>query len=266
MTICGIALLSITSLAHGQNCPNPPAPTITSSQVPADVCIPAGSSGTPIQFFDDYSWRAFIALIWPAATGQRGQPDKSKTVADAGPRVFETYKFLWEIFHNNGSIPALWNTYDAAQFNACNAAIGFGDVSLSSFSKFSDLGQAGFGTLVGPLVAQNQNYVRYLTGVNEIEFNQILSSQLYLRKNLPNTPNSLTFKNGALDIKSSWILMAGMPHPERYYTRTALVLDPESGKCSAATVGLVGLHIVQKTPTRPQWTWSTFEQVDNVPP
>ena len=32
------------------------------------------------------------------------------------------------------------------------------------------------------------------------------------------------------------------------------------------TVGLVGLHIVQRTPSRPQWIWSTFEQVDNVPP
>jgi hypothetical protein len=30
-------------------------------------------------------------------------------------------------------------------------------------------------------------------------------------------------------------------------------------------MGLVGLHIVQKTPTRPQWVWSSFEQIDNVP-
>src|SRR6202034_160551 len=50
------------------------------------------------------------------------------------------------------------------------------------------------------------------------------------------------------------------------YTRSALVLDPQSGTCSTLTVGLVGLHIVQKTKTRPQWIWSTFEQVDNVPP
>ena len=28
----------------------------------------------------------------------------------------------------------------------------------------------------------------------------------------------------------------------------------------------MGLHIVQKTPTRPQWIWSSFEHVDNVPP
>jgi len=32
------------------------------------------------------------------------------------------------------------------------------------------------------------------------------------------------------------------------------------------TVGLVGLHVTQKTPTLPQWTWATFEQIDNVPP
>ena len=32
------------------------------------------------------------------------------------------------------------------------------------------------------------------------------------------------------------------------------------------TVGLIGLHIAQKTPSRPQWIWSSFEQVDAVPP
>jgi hypothetical protein len=30
-------------------------------------------------------------------------------------------------------------------------------------------------------------------------------------------------------------------------------------------MGLVGLHIVHKTFTRPQWVWSTFEHVDNCP-
>src|ERR1700738_1493664 len=60
--------------------------------------------------------------------------------------------------------------------------------------------------------------------------------------------------------------MTGVPHPERrYYTRMARIMDPVTGECSDMRVGLVGLHIVQKTPTRPQWIWSTFEQVDNVP-
>jgi hypothetical protein len=137
---------------------------------------------------------------------------------------------------------------------------------LASFSKFSDIGQAGFGSLVGPLVAQNTTYVRYSTGFNKIEFDQIVQNELYLRAKLPGAGQSLTFNNGALDVKSAWIDMTNVPHPKRYYTRTALVMDPATGQCSQKTVGLVGLHIVQKTPSRPQWIWSTFEQIDNVPP
>jgi hypothetical protein len=44
------------------------------------------------------------------------------------------------------------------------------------------------------------------------------------------------------------------------------VRNPDSGKCALAKVGLIGLHITQKTPSRPQWIWSSFEQVDTVPP
>jgi hypothetical protein len=39
--------------------------------------------------------------------------------------------------------------------------------------------------------------------------------------------------------------------------------QPET--CERQLLGLVGLHVVTKTQTDPQWVWSTFEQVDNVP-
>jgi hypothetical protein len=247
-------------------CPNSPVASISSSQVPPDVCIPAGFPGNPITFFDDYSWKTFIALVWPAQAGRRGVPDAAQAITGSGPKIFETYKHLWEVFHSDGSAPAPWDTYDKKQFNACGADQAFGDVVLASFSKFSDLGQAGFGSLLGPLVAQNRTYVRYLTGFNRVEFDQIAQSKLYLRSNLPVPPAALTFQNGAIDVKSAWIDMTGVPRPERYYTRSALILDPASGTCSKKTVGLIGLHIVQKTPNRPQWVWSTFEHVDNVPP
>ncbi len=259
--LCFLAL-SVTK-ASAQSCPNPPPVNVTSSTVPSDVCIPSGFSGNPIQFFDDFSWRSFVALVWPALTGQRGTPDTTKTVGGPGPRVFETYKMLHELFHQDGSAPTAWNSYDPPLFNSCNVQMKFGDLVLGSFSKFANLGQAGFGTLVGPLVAQNTTYVRYETGFNQSEFNQIVGPKWYIRKNLPAT---LTFQVGSLDIKSSWVDMTGLAHPERYYTRTAWLLDPATGTCAQTQVGLVGLHIVQKTPTRPQWIWSTFEQVDNVPP
>lgn len=260
-TACATLLIGATAFA--QPCPNPPSVNISSPAVPTDVCIPTGFPDNPIQFFDDFSWRSFIALVWPAMNGQRGTPDTTQSVGGSGPRVFETYKMLHELFHNDGSAPTAWNSYDPSQYNACNVQMAFGDLVLASFSKFSNLGQAGFGTLVGPLVAQNQTYVRYETAFNELEFTQIVTPKWYLRANLP---SSITFQNGSIDIKSAWIDVTNMPHPERYYTRKAWLLDPNSGTCSSTTVGLVGLHIVQKTPSRPQWIWSTFEQVDNVPP
>jgi hypothetical protein len=234
--------------------------------VPDDVSIPPGTTGNPIAFFDDYSWRAFIAVVWPGLKDSQGVPDKKKTVDGIGPRVFETYKSLAEVFHDDGSAPGSLDTYDAPRYNPCGVKSTYGDVTLGSFSKFSNLGQAGFGSLLGPLVAQNSTYVRYLTGFDNKAFRQILGKKWYLRSNLPKPPMSITFDDGALTLKSAWIDMTKIPHPERYYTRTAHVLDPVTGECADMKVGLVGLHIVQKTPTRPQWIWSSFEHVDNVPP
>ena len=53
---------------------------------------------------------------------------------------------------------------------------------------------------------------------------------------------------------------------KRFYTRTALVKRATGAGCARATIGLIGLHIAQKTASRPQWIWSSFEQVDAVPP
>jgi hypothetical protein len=187
-------------------------------------------------------------------------------VDGTGPRVFETYKSLAEVFHDDGSAPAPLNRYDDPKQNPCGIKTGYGDLTLASSSKFGNLGMAGFGTLLGPLVAQNTTYVRYLTGFNNIGFQQILQQKWYLRANLPTAPQSITFDNGALNVKSAWIDMKDVANPTRFYVRKAHVLDPVSGKCAEIQVGLVGLHIVQKTPTRPQWIWSSFEHVDNVPP
>src|SRR5690242_12115830 len=246
-------------------CIDPPVVTINSPQAPCDVCNFSG--GFPIAFFDDYSWRTFIALVWPAdvSNNQRGVPDVNKTVADPEPpRVFETYKALWQVFHSDGSAPVPWDQNDLATLNACHQTIASGDLVLASFSKFSDVGQAFFGSLVGPLIAQNRKYVHYLTAYNQIEFDKILTDKLYDRNEL-RAKAPISFADGSIDIKSAWIDLDHVSHPERYYQHSAWIMDAE-GNCEKKEVGLVGLHIVQKTPTRPQWIWSTFEQVDNVPP
>jgi hypothetical protein len=179
--------------------------------------------------------------------------------------VFETFKALHEVFHSDGTAPSAWNAFDLPHYNPCDRQEKFGDMTLGSFSKFSNLGQAGFGSLVGPLIAQNGTYVRFLTTYNKIEFAQIMDESLY-RRPIPPAAFKVTFKNGAIDTKSAWMDMKDAKHPDRYYKRKAWVLHPVTGIPVEKEVGLVGLHIVVKTESRPQWIWITFEQVDNVPP
>lgn len=246
-------------------CPSPvpdvPA-TLVAPQMLDDVCIPAGFAGNPIDYFDDHSWRAFLALVWPAKDGERGVPDIAAQIGQSGkPLVFETFKSEWEIFQRDGAAPAPWN--DVGTENPCDmSSVTPKDLVLAAFSKFANVGQAGVGgSLVGPIVSQNKAYVRFQTAFNRIEFDHIVDRQLYLRSNVAN----VVFDNGAIDLKAAWILMDGVPNPERFYTRNALVMNLETDKCEDRLVGLVGLHIVHKTPSRPQWIWSTFEHIDNVP-
>ncbi|MCU1236035.1 MAG: hypothetical protein JWP63_4002 [Candidatus Solibacter sp.] len=248
-------------------------PAANSSAIPADVCIPDPFTTLTIDFFDDYSWRAFVAMVWPAAKGQRGAPDEKAPLSGPGPRVFETFKSLWEIFHQDGSAPAEFDAYEPPARNACRATTGFGSVVLASFNGIDDIGQAGIGELTGPLVAQNGRYVRYQTLYNKIAYDFIVRNRYYLRSSLPEVPTPrpalpvMQFPYGSIAIKAAWLDMKGFPAAQqrRFYTRSATVKEPATGKCSTVRVGLVGLHIVQKTSSRPQWIWSSFEQVDSVP-
>jgi hypothetical protein len=263
--------MSVLSASVQADCPTKPIVTV-SPQIPPDVCIPKGFPPTelPIRFFDDYSWRAFIAMVWPSNTSHRGQPDSSRRIGDLSvPLVFETFKSEWELFPELPDAPSEWDKFGPRLPCSNLNTVGAKDLLLAtfSFSKFGNLGEAGQPPkpLVGTLVSQNRKYVRYSTGFNKLEYDQILTGKLYLVSNQRN----VTFKDGALDVKASWMDMTDVPHFERehYYTREAYLSNPASpATCEKKTVGLLGLHIVQKTPSRPQWIWSTFEHINNVPP
>ena len=145
--------------AMGEPCPATPAPGVTAAIPPKDVCIPAGFTGLTLDYFDDYSWKAFVAMVWPSLYGSRGIPDDQRTYVGSGARVFETFKPLWEIFHRDGSPPASpdFEQYEAPLHNACQARAGYGDMVLGSDSGIHDIGQAGDGGLLGPPVAQNRD-------------------------------------------------------------------------------------------------------------
>jgi hypothetical protein len=123
--------------------------------------------------------------------------------------------------------------------------------------------------LGNPLVAQNQTYARYQVQVNQPEFDSIVGNKWYIAGNLPTPTTTVPFNPGSTEIKAAWRILTDKDTSairSRYYVvPNTQVLDVASGKCTAQDIALVGLHIVTKTPDRPQWIWSTFEHVDNVP-
>jgi hypothetical protein len=145
----------------------------------------------PFPAFNNFSWRAFIALAWPARTEppRRGEPDRSKALADPGPRVWETFKSRYEIFQpgpNGGAMaPPIWGSYNGQ--NPCGRSISNRVKTLDAFDTYSDFNQATFspGAFSGPLVAQNRTYTRYEVRVNEAEYDSIVNYKWYRREFLP---------------------------------------------------------------------------------
>jgi len=240
-----------------------PAATL-SPVIPADVDLPQTQIPS-IVFFDDYSWKIFIALTWPAKQDARGVADTTKKITDKGPRVFETYKSVSEVFQPDASEPSDWNVYDDR--NPAHIKPKFGEIILGSYNHLDFLAQAGFNKLTGPVATQNNKYTMVLTAYDEHEFSEIKGKKWYLKQNLH---AGLAFATGTIDVKSAWMDMEGLSDEKkaRFYTDSAWVMnqDPKGDfKYQKRLVGLVGLHIVHKTPTRPQWLWTSFEQVDNLP-
>ncbi|WP_257459967.1 hypothetical protein [Archangium lipolyticum] len=255
-----------------------PSPTVAPN-IPIDIKADAPTPEEDLPRFDDFSWREFIALTWSAKVDPdglpRGLPDVSKEYGEvSSPRVWETWKADDELFLPQGGAPAGWKSFDTP--SPCEPGLRRipYDKYLASFDRYHGLNQAGPGTAIGPLVSQDREYIRYETRVNRTGFEFITRppapyrGPLYLRENLPGEKDPpLRFPTGSIQVKAAWRVMTNVPPEQRrrFYITRAHLLDPLTGRCGPAEVGLIGLHIVNKVRNFPDWVWSSFEHVDNVP-
>ena len=228
---------------------------------------------SPSAAFDTAMWKKFIALNRPAASGpqNRGEADGSRPLGDTtGPRVWMTWKSRFEIFQPGGAAPAPWSSYDGQ--NPCGTGSRNDVLTLDAFNTLSDFNQplGRLENLGNPLIARNRTYVRYEVRVNREEFDTIVGNGWYRADRLPGPDNAVPYKTNSTAVKAAWRILTDQDTPDvrkRYYVvPNAQVFDVPTGRCVTRTVALVGLHIVTKTAGQPQWIWSTFEHVDNVPP
>jgi len=264
------------------------APPLIDRTLPAEVVDENGAAldptvpgSFPLDFFDDFSWQSFIALNWPAKEGVRGVAHETKTLNDPGPRVWETWKAAYELVPKdlNPPDPAMPSVFEPTEWDSFDARTPCPDIDrvgsgkkrvLGVWKPFGDFNQVGFGEddLQGPLVCQNATYTRFEVRVNREEFNFIRDNKLYLRSKIKTLTKPVKFTPGSIEVKAAWReLEESMPaaEVETYYHIEANVYDAVTMTCAKRRIGLVGMHIVHKTPLRPQWVWSSFEHVRNVP-
>lgn len=253
--------------------------TVSPDRIDDVAAIPVDTDAFPV--LDNFAWRAFIALNWPALTNSkhRGMPDRDRTLGDAGARVWETFKARYELFQvgadDRAMAPPPWATYDAA--NPCGPGAARMK-TLATFEPFMDFNQFGFmpGVATNPLVAQNRTYTRYETRLNRPHYSALALSGWTMGRGLPDPDHPAQMPAGSIAVKAAWRLLTHADTAAvraRYYVvenanvvDVARTLAARKPVCSNSDVALVGLHIVVRTANRPQGLWSSFEHVDNVPP
>jgi hypothetical protein len=69
-----------------------------------------------------------------------------------------------------------------------------------------------------------------------------------------------TINEGAVIIKSAWVILTPQDDPKKFHTRATHVEGD-----TVRTLGLVGMHIMHKVAESTQWVWSSFEHIYNAP-
>lgn len=242
-----------------------------SPHLPFDVTIVGNDMATTVRrSFDTFSWESFIALNW--------SKDSTELIGINGDNatVWETWKNSGDVFLEEGAKPTPWGVPNQIPA-ACSIKDGKFLVMVGKTPDVLNELELPFKT--GPLIDQNGNYSRFEILMNQEMFEYIDDNELYSFDgqqafDIPAVfpeGSKQTKEWGAIMVKGAWKVMGENDDPSKFHTVEAIVYTPaqENPKinesCFKATVGLVGLHIGTKTKISPQWIWSTFEQVDNVP-
>jgi hypothetical protein len=236
--------------------------------------------------FDFYSWLTFIALNSPAGNRkgiETSQPD-TPTVwerASLGRADDDSQNFmqLLDVMLPSGAKPEWGKRVIPAACQSKHAL----KPNLMVVKMIEESFNQPFKT--GPLIDQRNNYAIFDILMNKVMFDYIVGNNLYSQAGQTSDNNSalrIDFPSGhhdksgngdpgAIMIKVSWKILDPEDDKSKFHHAQALVAMPSSADqqadppCLEKTLGLIGFHIVHKTEGRPQWIWTSFEHVDNVP-
>jgi hypothetical protein len=248
-------------LAAGCGTVQPPAAELGApAAAAADCLLPVNAPDPQAGFaeFSEYSWALFVAANWPALEGERGVPDCARPLGSDGPTVWESYKTVDQIFLAGAADPGPWNS------GGLDGTLRFRAKAPAELPVEVAIDQA----VGGWLIDQRGNPTYYHVAVNRTAYEYVRSNRFY-DADVLNRATRIAFPDGALEVKGSWRIVDGLD-TSRYHTMAAQVMTYDTagnptGVYRPAMLGLTGLHVVYRAPSFPQWTWATFEHVDNAP-
>ena len=253
-------------------CLNPP---VLSPGIPGDTLINDQRS------INCFAWQSFIALNWPVSGGSPtgfGRPGDLSAVA-------------WQAFVDIPNLRAQLADTRPAEPPPATARPPVPEtcpdhqtaLTLRQISKFSfPFGVEQALPRTGPawIADRDGNPVLYQILINEQQYDYISQNgfigsdtqypQLGLGTHVDMPRGVLGGDIGSIEIKAAWLVLPEGAEEDpawrdRYKLAHARIFDEGDGDCGIRTVALVGLHIVRKTTSNPQWIWSTFEHADNAP-
>lgn len=280
------------------------APLAAWAQAPSFACLnpPSVSStppgDTPITSQDGincFVWQTFIGLNWRVDPAHPGQPDSAATPKDFGTpgtaqatTVWQTYANANSVFRPDGADPLPWGSSGkpwGSKPTPPSCASAKGKLRVMESNRMSaginlsnETDQAFPRNNPNWLADKQGRLVYYELLMGQDEYNYILTHKLFnadgqaasISKGsniaMPLGHDNPTVQGG-LEIKAAW-LDVDPKNPKwqsRFLLSNAQVYDETSNTCSQKTLALVGIHIVHKTASQPQWIWATFEHVDNAP-
>ncbi len=202
---------------------------------------------------DEYAWRLFVALNWPADSGARAASPAAAFGTDA-PVVWETWQNAADIYLTDGRDPGPWVTGRALPAVA----------DERRFDTFSLKDLANVRHIVGGRMVPLIDAVSSAKRLTEIRMNRAAFDYLRARElyNLEGQLRAVAdgpcvhFPAGSTEIKAKWRPIRA-DEGTRYHTVKVRLADG-----TTRLYGLTALHIVSKD--LPQWFWATFEHVDNA--
>lgn len=97
-------------------------------------------------------------------------------------------------------------------------------------------------------------------GARRLSFTWGQCNKYYPKQALQDSRDQYDFV-GAIEIKLAWKILGANDARERFYTMSDVVVEP--GR-APVDLGLVAMHIMNKSKTQARYVWSTFEHVDNL--